>query len=563
MGAMFLAAHSSVNAQDRLRTYVNPIDLPYRFQAPSMPFKTPRVPFREAADPTVVFFKGEYWLFASHSLGYWHSKTLDNWQFVKPSGYAVEKFAPTAVEMDGKLYLAVSEGVRQIWVSDDPRSGKWTVAADIPAGYQDPCLFLDTDGRLYMYDGLAPSGPLHVAELDRKTLLPVRKADIPQSRDKQHRGWEVPGNSNELVKYLSFVEGTWMTKHANRYYLEYSAPGTEFKTYANGVLTADNPMGPFTYQPYSPFAFKPTGFITGAGHGSTFQGPRGDWWHVGTMTISVRHNFERRLGLFPTHFTASGELVSDTYLGDYPHYYDGSRGLTGWMLLSRGKAATASSFVDGFAPGRAADEDVRTWWSAKTGNPGEWFQLDLGGLKTIQALQVNLADQDAVTVGESDGGFRYEIEASTDGRAWRAIVSAAATGRDAPHAYHVLARPAQARFVRIRNLHSPNGAKFSLYDLRVFGTAPIPLPSVVAGGSAQRDPADPRHARLEWKAVKGADFYIVRLGTRADLMTQNYQVYDKTALDVRSLNADVPHVFTVDAVNERGIAKGKFVAEIR
>ena len=563
MIAMSLAAHAGVKAQDRLRTYVNPIDLPYRFQAPSMPFKRPRVPFREAADPTVVFFKGEYWLFASHSLGYWHSKTLDNWQFVKPSGYAVEKFAPTAVEMDGKLYLAVSEGVRKIWVSDDPASGKWSVAADIPEGYQDPCLFLDTDGRLYMYDGLAPSGPLHVAELDRKTFLPLRRADIPQSRDKQHRGWEVPGDFNQLIKNLSFVEGTWMIKHANRYYLEYSAPGTEFKTYANGLLTADNPMGPFTYEPYSPFAFKPTGFIAGAGHGSTFRGSRGDWWHVGTMTISVRHNFERRLGLFPTRFTESGELVADTYLGDYPHYYGGSRGLTGWMLLSRGKAATASSFVDGLAPDRAADEDVRTWWSAKTGNPGEWFQLDLGGRKTIQALQVNLADQDAVTVGESDGGFRYEIEASTNGQAWRAIVPADATGRDAPHAYHVLARPEQARFVRIRNLHSPNGAKFSLYDLRVFGTAPIPLPSLVPGGSAQHDPADPRHTRLEWKAVKGAEFYIVRLGTRADLMTQNYQVYDKTALDVRSLDAGVPYVFTVDAVNERGIAKGRFVAEIR
>jgi len=127
----------------------------------------------------------------------------------------------------------------------------------------------------------------------------------------------------------------------------------------------------------------------------------------------------------------------------------------------------------------------------------------------------------------------------------------------------VLARAEQARFVRIRNLHSPNGAKFSLYDLRVFGTAPIPLPSVVTGGAAQRDTTDARHARLEWKAVKGADFYIVRLGTRADLMTQNYQVYDKTGLDVRSLDVGVPYVFTIDAVNERGIAKVRFVAEIR
>jgi len=121
-----------------------------------------------------------------------------------------------------------------------------------------------------------------------------------------------------------------------------------------------------------------------------------------------------------------------------------------------------------------------------------------------------LADQNAVS--ESDGGFRYEIEASTNRRAWCAIAPAAATGRDAPHAHHVLARPEQARFVRIRNLHTPNDAKFSLYDLRAFGTAAVRR----SGGSAQRDPADPRHARLECKALKGADFYVVRLGMHGD-----------------------------------------------
>jgi hypothetical protein len=52
-------------------------------------------------------------------------------------------------------------------------------------------------------------------------------------------------------------------------------------------------------------------------------------------------------------------------------------------------------------------------------------------------LLVNLADQGAVS--ESDGGFRYEIEASTNRLAWHTIAPAAATGQDAPHAHHVLA----------------------------------------------------------------------------------------------------------------------------
>lgn len=556
------SAASASPQPDRLRTYANPINLPYRFQAPYVPFSIPKVPFREAADPTVVFFKGEYWLFASHSLGYWRSNNLEQWRFVKGTRFPVEKFAPTAVVMNGKLYLAVSEGERKIWVTNDPGSGEWTAAADIPEGYQDPCLFLDTDNRLYMYDGASPFGALHVAELDKTTFLPIRKADIPQSRDKKNRGWEVPGNRNELVSNLSFIEGAWMTKRGARYYLEYSGPGTEFKGYANGILTANNPMGPFTYQSYSPFAFKPTGFIAGAGHGSTFQGPGGNWWHVGTMTISVRHIFERRLGLFPAYFVPSGELVTDTYLGDYPHYLDGRRGLTGWMLLSRGKPATASSAIPGFGPSNAVDEDVRTWWSAATSNPGEWFQLDLGGPKTIQALQVNFADQDANAFGASTEGYRYELDASADGRTWRPIVAAGATGLDAPHAYHVLARPTKARFVRIRNLQSPNGAKFSLYDLRVFGNAAGALPAPVKLAAAQREASDPRRVRLNWSPAHGADFYVIRLGIRGDLMTQNFQVYNASTFDVRSLNAGVPYVFTVDAVNERGITKGSSLIEI-
>ncbi|GGB38291.1 endo-1,4-beta-xylanase [Sphingomonas metalli] len=550
-------AAQTVQAQgDRARVYANPIDLPYRFQAPYPPFSEPRIPFREAADPMVVAFKGEYWLFVSHSLGYWRSTDLQHWRFVRASGYAVEKFAPTVVAIDGRLYLATSEDVPRIWTTDDPGSGRWTVAAELPGGFQDPCLFLDDDGRLYVYDGLSPTAPLNAAELDRKTFRTLRRVTLPASRDKATRGWEVPGNANELVDNPSYIEGAAMTKHDGRYYLEYSGPGTEFKGYANGLLTATAPMGPFAYAPYSPFAAKPSGFITGAGHGGTFQGPGGAWWHVGTMTISRRHIFERRLGLFPTRFTAGGEMVADTYLGDYPHYYDGARGLTGWMLLSRGKPATASSSLPGFGPERAADEDVRSWWSAASGSAGEWYRLDLGAGRTVEAVQVNFADQDADTVGMSRGGYRFAVEASDDGKAWRAIVPESRTGADTPHAWFVLPRATAARFVRVRNLASPNGAKFSLYDLRVFGHGAVPLPGRVTEASAVRDAADPRRASFRWVKVAGADFYIVRYGIRPDLMIQSQQVYGDTQVAVRSLNAGVPYVFTVDAVNERGITPG-------
>ncbi|MDR2809292.1 MAG: hypothetical protein LBB84_01880 [Tannerellaceae bacterium] len=47
----------------------------YKFQ-PSEPAR------REAADPTVVWFKDRYYLFASMSGGYWRSKDLLEWEFV-------------------------------------------------------------------------------------------------------------------------------------------------------------------------------------------------------------------------------------------------------------------------------------------------------------------------------------------------------------------------------------------------------------------------------------------------------------------------------------------------
>jgi xylan 1,4-beta-xylosidase len=49
----------------------------------------------------------------------------------------------------------------------------------------------------------------------------------------------------------------------------------------------------------------------------------------------------------------------------------------------------------------------------------------------------------------------------------------------------------------------------------------------------------------------------VRFGLRADRLTHNHQVYDGVALELNSLNAGVPYVFTVDAVNESGVTPGQ------
>jgi hypothetical protein len=526
------------------------MDLPYRFQLSE-------ASRREAGDPTLITFRGEYWLFPSKSGGYFHSPDLLHWSFVLATGYPVENYAPTALVMNGKVYLTMSD-TPKLFVTDNPLGGQWAEAADFGRIYGDPALFLDDDGRVYMCFGVSAKDVLRVTELDPKNgFKPLRTATVPESRSPATRGWQVPGDANELLQAETWIEGSWMNKHAGKYYLQAAAPGTQYKSYADGVLVSDNPMGPFTFAPYSPFSSKLTGFVAGAGHSSTLAGLDGRFWHVSTMTISMRHWFERRLGLFPTWFTPDGEMITDTYLGDYPHYIGGNRGLTGWMLLSRHKPTTASSTLAGHEPEKAVDEEIRTWWSAKSGDPGEWFQIDLGAVKTIEAVQINFADEGSTVMGRSEDIYKYVFEISSDGKSWATAVDHGTTGKDSPHDYEVLPRPMKARYVKLRNVHSPNSAKFSLFDLRVFGRGNGAPPAKVSAVNATRDASDPRRLTVNWQSVPNAEFYIVRMGTTPANLIQNYQVYDNaTRADIRSLNLGVKYYVAVDAVNENGIARG-------
>ena len=225
-----------------------------------------------------------------------------------------------------------------------------------------------TDKDIFTGDAQIPFLSTVSGSILKCRRLPNLRSLLNHNQDKY--GWEVPGEKNELTRN-GWNEGAWMTKYNNRYYLQYAAPGTEFKTYADGVYTSDSPLGPFKYETYSPFSYKPGGFAGGAGHSSTFQDKYGNYWHISTMSISVRHMFERRLGLFPAAFDKDGVLRTFTAFGDYPtimpdHKIDFEKEslFRGWMLLSYKKNAEASSAMDNYPVNNAFDEDIRTWWSA-------------------------------------------------------------------------------------------------------------------------------------------------------------------------------------------------------
>ncbi|HTJ78350.1 MAG TPA: discoidin domain-containing protein [Rariglobus sp.] len=550
-------------------TFCNPVDLSYRFY-PQLPSR------REAADPVIVWWHGEYWLFASKSGGYWHSKDFARWQFVAPTGLPLENYAPAVEIINDRLYFTAGSA-NGIFTSDDPAKGVWTKVAKLE-NYTDPALFADDDGRLYMYYGTSATEPIRAAELDPKTFAQIGPSVDCFRGDPQHHGWELKdlaATNAEIAKGRGkpFLEGAWMNKHAGVYYLQYAGPGTERKWYGDGVYTSTSPMGPFTYAPYSPFCLKATGFIGGTGHGNTFTDAKGNYWHSTCGLIGVRQSFERRVTVFPTAFLPDGsgpqELATQTYLGDYPQYVPGiapkpfENNSPGWMLLSYKKTARASSSLPDHEPELAFDEDIRSWWSAANGNPGEYLAVDFGKPCEIRAVQINFADEGCTTLGRldpADAAYRYVLDVSNDGHTWTPCISQKDNLRDSPHDYSELDHPVRARYARLTNIHTPAGMKFSVSGLRVFGSGLGQPAQRVEGITAQRLSED-RRATVRWKPAAGAEFYIIRYGIAPDRLLQNAQVYGQTRFEIAGLNTGSDYYFTVDAINDTAVTRGTEVAK--
>ena len=544
---------------EKEKTFCNPMNLNYRFQPSS------RLSYREAADPVITMYKGKYFLYASHSGGYWNSDNLLNWRFIPIKSLPIEDYAPDVITInDTTYYMASSMVKKNIFYSINPFEDNWKpMEKTLPFPVWDPHFFQDDNGKVYLYWGCSDqeSQPIRVVHLDTK-MQPVTEPETLITHNPKLYGWENPWELNEKEKN-GYNEGSWMNKYNGRYYLQYASPGTEFKTYADGVYKSDSPTGPFKYESYSPFSYKPGGFIAGAGHSSTFQDKYGNYWHVSSMSISVRHMFERRLGLFPACFDNEGVLRTFTAFGDYPtilpdHKIDfGKETLfKGWMLLSYNKKASASSSMEKYPLTNAFDENIRTWWSANTGNPGEWLSVELDDKVTINAIQVNFADNDSKLKPDSKNlAYCYRILASSDQKNWKVIVDKSNNTIDACHDYIELDTPVNAKFIKIENVRVPDGL-FSVYDLRIFGKKKGRIPGEVSGFSVERNPSDARRAVVKWTKDNSATGYVVNYGTDINKLYTSYMAYDSDSVKLTGLNKDFTYYFSIDAFNESGITKG-------
>ncbi|WP_420574644.1 family 43 glycosylhydrolase [Kordia sp.] len=567
------------------QTYINPLDIDYTYMVYN---SSNNQSYRSGADPAVIEFKGEYYMFVTRSFGYWHSIDLVNWKFIKPQQWFFEgSNAPTAFNYkDSLVYFAGNPaGYGSILYTDDPKKGLWTPTASISNNIQDSELFIDDDGKTYLYWGSSNLHPLRVKTLNKEDrfLETGIKKDLINLVEEKH-GWERFGENNFHPKIKEgYMEGASMTKHKGKYYLQYAAPGTQFNVYADGVYVGDSPLGPFGYMKNNPMSFKPGGFTNGAGHGITVKQTNGQYWHFATMALASNAQWERRLCMFPTYFDEDGLMYSNTAYGDYPRfgpYHPNKAGHhNGWMLLSYKGNVTVSSSLKQVMKFTSNDDEIeikelpihknlkgeittkvltdenpKTFWVAEANNNEQWLTIEMKKTGTVHAIQLNYHDHESGIYTRVEGlNHRFTIETSEDGSHWETVIDRSNSDQDSPNAYIVLKHPVKAKYIRYNNIKVP-GNNFAMSEVRIFGLGLGEVSNKVANVKINRE-KDRRNTSLSWDAVENAQGYNIRWGIAPDKLYQSWQVYDTNTHFMRCLDKDSSYYFTIESYNENGISE--------
>ena len=601
--------------------YCNPLNVDYLYQFNQQGMGQQMGPVqisREAADPSMIYFKGKYYIFASMTLGVWVSEDLAHWENKRlPDNLPFYDYAPDVRVIGDYVYFCASkrEEICNFYRTKNIEEGPYE---EIKGSFDfwDPHQFVDDDRRVYFYWGCANMTPIWGVEMDPETMHPKTErveliygnwnevgyerngedhCDPPLSDEALEVAYEkfleaqggqemvanIPENLKIMMKgFLSnrpYIEGAWMNKHDGKYYLQYACPGTQYNIYADGVYVSDKPLGPYKLAKNNPFSYKPGGFIPGAGHGSTMGDATGSLWHTATMRISVNHNFERRVGLWPAGFDKDGELFCNQRYGDWPMAIEDFQAdpwkNPQWMLLSCGKTMTASSAEEGKGAEKAAEENVQTWWRAASAQPGEWLQMDLGKAMDVRAIQINFADDKIdieppkPLVGNMTGKryieernliTRWKLEGSLDGDNYFMIEDKSDAKTDLPHDMVVREDGIQVRYLKLTVLAVPYDQPAAISGLRVFGIGDGEKPAVPTFTAERLDDLDMKVAITSDDAdVTG---YNILWGHAEDKLYHSYMIFGKKEQKIGALIKGTDYFVRVDAFNENGITEGEVIA---
>jgi xylan 1,4-beta-xylosidase len=455
------------------------------------------------ADPTVIKFHGKYYLYLTGGLSsggrsetaVWSSEDLVNWEYHEvslPEGIGIE--APTAVVYKEYVYITgndkglfrstnplgpfeffgdfLDENGQRLERERDPGRG-WD-----DGGVFDPAIFVDEDNRVYLYYAGGATAGVYGVELDSRDLRKFLGPPFHFFRFETAHIWERYGNWNEYGGF-SWIEGPWMTKRNDTYYLQYAAPGTDWKTYGVGVYTSKNPLGPFTYYEESPVLIHKNGLIGGSGHHSIVEGPDGTIWAIYTLLYrNWNRMFERRIGMDPVGFDEDGNMVINGP-SEIPQWAPGVRtepwkeNNSGSIPLTEDKNYTVSSEAPGRDAPYAVDSNSRTWWSPAEDDREPWVIFDLGSAseqhyiidsaRLLFTLPVRLKNE-----GSPARVRKYKIEVSPDGESFETVVNKTRNNRDNAVEFDEI-EPVQGRYVKLTITGWPDEVPVGVIEFTVFG----------------------------------------------------------------------------------------------
>ncbi len=254
------------------------------------------------ADPTVVLFQGTYYMYCTDddiSFHVYTSKDLVHWikggKVFEPGQRGV--WAPDVFHdpNDGKFYLYYTVSKRiGVAVADRP-DGQFVDKATFYRNAIDAHMFLDDDGRYYLYYVQLPGFRIHVQPM---------KSPLERDGDPIKILW--PTEPWEKISG-DVTEGPWMLKHNGTYYLVYSGTGANSLNYALGYATAKKPTGPFVKYEGNPIVHR-TETAFGPGHGCIVPDGEGNLWSVYHQQKDDTQPWNRFICIDPMWFDDNGVL---------------------------------------------------------------------------------------------------------------------------------------------------------------------------------------------------------------------------------------------------------------
>lgn len=458
-----------------LNTYCNPIPLPdYPIGRLCIKkWREYKCDYRETADPSVIYENGVWYLYPSCGMAY-YSEDFKTWKHKRLEAYDIG-YAPTVVKHNGKFYLTAYDA--GLYVGNTPLGPfeylgcfKTVMGEEIKVG--DPMLFSD-NGRLYLYNGCGKE--IRCAELDSNnpTQLITENMLMLEMNTKEHI-WERMGEWNQDPTY-SWIEGAWMYKRNDTYYLTYSAPGTEWISYGMGAYKGKSPMGPWEYMKTSPFLLSKTGLVRGTGHGSIVDGPNGTVWVFYTLCVCYGGAFERRIGFDPIGFDENGDIIP-TSASETPSFAPGVikepwlNNKTDLLPLTQGMSAKASSYTEGRDELYAVDDSMKTWWQPRDDDKEPTLSVYLAG-EPFDIYTARIMWRDVgldYAKGLLPEPIGYVIEAKCKDSEWECVLDKSDNCEDMLIDY-VYLKQVKATEVRIRITKKPSKTKIGLISFSVFG----------------------------------------------------------------------------------------------